>query len=173
LARAAVALFRAIVVADPSEEDDLASALIDLSIRHAAVGHLDEAVSASTEAAAILRRRETDGDRAASELAAALVHLADQQLRLGRPELALDPALEAADGYRALCGTNLHGFRYQLADSLDILGKCQALLGQTDEARETMREAVATYEELAASSPEEFADELAAARERLSKASAP
>jgi tetratricopeptide (TPR) repeat protein len=163
---AAVALFR-IAAANPHHADSYASALVDLSVRHAAIGDLDQATSVSTEAVALLRRLAPESERATTDLAAALMNLADQQLALGRHDLALEPALEAADRYRALCGTNLHAFRSELAGSLEILGACEAQLGQASEARESMQQALAVYEELAANDPEAFAEELVAARVRL------
>jgi tetratricopeptide (TPR) repeat protein len=166
LQRAAVALFR-VAAADPYHADSLATALIDLSIRHAAVGALDEAVTASTEAEAMLRRLAPDNDHAATELAAALMHLAGQQLALGRADLALEPALEAADRYAALCGTNLHGFRRELAGSLENVGACQAQLGETREAREFMQEALAVYRELTEDGSPDSGADLARVEERL------
>ena len=171
LQRAAVALYR-VAAADGYHADSLATALIDLSIRHAAVGELDEAVTASAEAEAMLRLLAPESDHAATELAAALMNLAGQQLALGRADLALEPALEAADRYGALCGTNLHGFRRELAGSLENVGACQALLGENHEAREFMQEALAVYRELAEDGSPASAADLARVEERLRDLSA-
>jgi len=166
LQRAAVALFR-VAAAEPYHADSLATALIDLSIRHAAVGELDDAVTASAEAEALLRRLAPGSDHATTELAAALMNLAGQQLALGRADLALEPALEAADRYGALCGTNLHGFRRELAGSLENVADCQALLGDTGAAREFMQEAIAVYRELAEDGAPASTADLERAQDRL------
>ncbi|MFF0249922.1 tetratricopeptide repeat protein, partial [Streptosporangium sandarakinum] len=101
-------------------------------------------------------------------LAANLTNFAAYLVRLGRPEEALDAAVEATQTYRHLAKTRPEAFLPNLATSLNNLSNGLADLGRPEEALETASEAVTIGRRLAETRPHAFVSDLAGSLNNLS-----
>ena len=113
---------------------DVADALELQGRYEASLGRLDRAAAHNAAALELYRRNgNVDGE------ATALDGLGHIEQRAGRPDLAVEHyerALTLFDGRHA----------YHLADTLDRLAECQALLGDTAQARRAWESALGLYE---------------------------
>jgi tetratricopeptide (TPR) repeat protein len=140
----------------------LGTSLANLGVRLGALGHREEALAASQEAADIRRRlAQSLPDAFLPDLAMSLNNLGIQLSGLGHREEALDATQEAVDIYRRLAQTRPDAFLPDLAMSLTNLGADLSNIGRREEALAATQEAVDIRRRLAQTRPDAFLPDLA------------
>jgi tetratricopeptide (TPR) repeat protein len=152
-AREAVALWRALLVAEDGHTGHLAGALLGLGIQLACAGELDEAAEVSREAIRI-RRRGLNGTRSldAGRFARALLNLGAW---LGEDELhveAIEATAEALALWRPLARANPR-YGVEMAEALRRLAGYLLAQGRQEDAAAAAHEAVERYRPLVRADP--------------------
>ncbi len=146
----------------PSEQARRAALLDELGRAHAAMGHADQALQATSEAVEIRRRLASQRpDVFLPDLATSLNNLGAMQSNLGRWKEALPIILEAVEIRRRLAAQHPDVFLPDLAGTLNNLGVLQGYLGRPEEALWTTAEAVEIHRRLTAQHPDAFLPDLA------------
>ncbi|WP_438269984.1 tetratricopeptide repeat protein [Pseudofrankia inefficax] len=151
---------------DPDIDTGLSSEYLrllnNLSVRLAALGRREDALSAINEAVDLYRDlAAARPDAFGPDLAMSLNNQSVRLAALGRREDALSAINEAVDLYRDLAAARPDAFRPDLAMSLNNQSVRLAALGRHEDALSAINEAVDLYRDLAAARPDAFGPDLA------------
>lgn len=155
---------------DPALARQASQALVSLSISHAMVGELREALETAERAVLfdrdIITRGVADHD---ALLASSLSNLANRQLRFGDFMPARISVDEAVSIRRRISTSNAIDIRPELARSLAVLSVCHVELGEVEQALRVTKECAGVYASLAKESPDAFELEYAGSLINLAK----
>ncbi|RSN53536.1 hypothetical protein DMH01_38150 [Amycolatopsis sp. WAC 04182] len=149
----------------------LAQRLTALAVRLGAVGRLEDALKAITEAVAIRRQlAEQRPDTFLPDLATSLYIFAVRLGALGRLEDSLEVNVEAVTLHRRLTEQRPNAFLPGLATSLNNMAVRLSALGRPEDALEAITEAITIRRQLAEQRPDTFLPGLAAGLNNLARA---